>query len=147
MVKCSDAAEFCDESKTRSSLHLEYVVSKVFTCHICQSEYDTNEKQQKHVNKNHKDVVKGEEFVCKHCGKNCWNNGSNLKVHKKVCKHGKVDKLPLLVYECDSCKCKFTSRFNLHQHIASSPHCRTKIEQLQKGKSSMASNNKDKKQC
>ena len=52
----------------------------------------------------------------------------------------------MLVYECDSCKCKFTNRFNLHQHIASSLHCRMKIEQLQKGKSSMASNNKDKKQ-
>ena len=79
VVKCSDAAESHDESKTRSSLHLEYVVSKVFTCYICKSEYDTNEKLQEHVNENQKDVVKGEEFVCKYCG----NNSSNLKVHKK----------------------------------------------------------------
>ena len=110
MVKCSDAAESHDESKTRSSLHLEYVVSKVFTCYICKSESDTNEKWQKHVNENHKDVVKGEEFVYKYWRKNCGNNSSNLKVHKKECKHGKVDKLPLLVYECDSCKCKFTNK-------------------------------------
>ena len=68
-----------------------------------------------------------------------------MKVHVKECKHDKIDKLPLLVYECACCKCKFTNRFNMCQHIASSPHCRTKIEQLQKGKSSMASNNKDKK--
>ena len=89
-------------------------------------------------------IVRGEEFVCKYCGKNCGNNSSNFKVHKNECKHGKVDKLPLLFYECDSCKHKFTNRFNLNQHIASSPHCRTKIEQLQKGKSSMASNNRQK---
>ena len=87
----------------------------MFTCHICKSEYDTNEKQQKHVNENCKDIEKDEDFVFKYCGKNCGNNSSNLKVHKKQCKHGKVDKLPLLVYECDSCKCKFTNRFNLRQ--------------------------------
>ena len=117
-----------DESKTRSSLPLGYVVSKVFTCHICKSEYETNGKCQKHVSENHKDVVKGEELVCMYCCKNCGNNSSNLKVHKKECKHGKVDKLLLLVYECDSCKCKFTNRFNLQQHFASSLHCVTKIE-------------------
>ena len=89
--------------------------------------------------------MKSEEFVCKYCGKNCGNNSSNLKKYKKECKHGKADKLPLLVYECDSCRCKLTNRSNLHQHIASSPHCRTKIEQLQKGKSSMTSNKKTKK--
>ena len=95
VVKSSDAAESKDESKTKSSLHSEYVVSKVFTCYISKSEYDTNEKWLKHVNENHKDVVKGEEFVCKYCGKNCGNNSLNLKAHKKECKHGKVDKLPL----------------------------------------------------
>ena len=38
-----------------------------------------------HVNENHKDVVEGEEFVCRYCGKNCGNNNSNLKAHKKEC--------------------------------------------------------------
>ena len=60
VVNSSDAAEYHDESKTKSSLHLEYVVMKVFTFCICKSEYDTNEKWQKHVNENHKDVVRGE---------------------------------------------------------------------------------------
>ena len=84
----------------------------------------------------------GEEFVCEYCG----NNSSNLKVHKKERKHGKVDKLLLLVYECDSCRHKLGNRFNLHQHIASSLHCRKNIEQLQKGKSSLGSGKKAKKQ-
>ena len=82
--------------------------------------------------------------MCKYCGKNCGNNSSNLKAHKKECTYGKVDKLPLMVYECDSCKCKFSNRFNLCQHIASSQCCRTRIEQLQKCKSSMASDKKAK---
>ena len=86
--------------------------------------------------------VKSEEFVCKYCGKKYGNNSSNLTAHKKECNHGKVDKLPLLIYACDSCRCKVSNIFNLHQHIASSPHCRTRIEQLQKGKSSMASDKK-----
>ena len=58
MVKSSDAAESHDESKTKSSFHLEYVVREVFKCYICKSEYDTNQKQQKHVNENQKDLVK-----------------------------------------------------------------------------------------
>ena len=103
-------------------------------------------KWQKHVNENYNDVAKDEKFVCKYCGKRWGNNSSNLKAHKKDCKHGKVDKLPLMVFECDSCKCKFSNRFNLHQHIASSPCCKTRIEQLQKGKSNMASDKKTKKQ-
>ena len=57
VVKSSDVAESHDESKTKSSLHLEHVVSKVFTWYIHRSEYDTNEKWQKHVNENHKDVI------------------------------------------------------------------------------------------
>ena len=44
VVKSSDAAESQDKSKTKSSLHLEYVVSKVFICYICKSKHDTNEK-------------------------------------------------------------------------------------------------------
>ena len=32
LVKYSDAAECHDEIKTKSSLHLEYIVMKVFTC-------------------------------------------------------------------------------------------------------------------
>ena len=135
VVQSSDAAESHDKGKTKSSLHLEYVVSKVVTCYICKSKYDTNEKQHKHVNENHKDVVKGEVFVCKYCG----NNSSNLKAYKKECKQGTVNKLPLMVYECDGCKHKISNRFNLYQHIASSLCCRTRIE------SSMASDKNAKK--
>ena len=137
--KSSDAAESHDESETKSSLDLENVVRKGFTCYICKSEYDTNEKWQKLINENHKDVVKGEEFVCEHCRNNC----SNLKAHKKECKYGIVDKLPLLYMNV--IQCKFSNRFNLHQHLASSPCCRTGIEQLQKAKSYMASDKKAQK--
>ena len=45
VVKSSDVVVSYDESKTKSSCHLEYVVTKVFTCYICKSEYGTNRKQ------------------------------------------------------------------------------------------------------
>ena len=45
----------------------------------------------------------------------------------KQCRKGKHDKLLDPMYSCQSCGHKFTNKFNMHQHIASTPLCRIKI--------------------
>ena len=94
-------------------------MTKIFTCNLCNKEFNRKQNLQRHLKKKYP-CVKKEEFKCEFCNKS-YKYNFTLKRHLKTCKVKQE-----MRFKCDFCKSGFTNDFSLKRHLKK---CKVKKEQ------------------
>ena len=98
-------------------------MTKIFTCNLCNKEFNRKQNLQRHLKKKYP-CVKKEEFKCEFCNKS-YKYNFTLKRHLKTCKVKQEKEEEDKKLKCEFCNKSYKQKQHLTRHLKT---CKIKQE-------------------